>query len=53
MSKKTKKKPVKKKRIEIRLTDVSEDLHERLTENGSKQKRGPGKEALLFLEKNY
>lgn len=42
-----------KKRIEIRMTDVPEDLHQALTEAGSPEKRGPGKEALHFLEKNY
>ena len=49
--KKITKKPEREK--ELRLTGVPDELHARLTEGGKKQKRGPGKEALLFLEKNY
>lgn len=42
-----------KKRTEVRMTDVPDDLHEALIKNGDPEKRGPGKEALHFLEKNY
>jgi hypothetical protein len=38
---------------EVRMTQVDDLLHSALKENGAKEKRGPGAEALLFLEKNY
>lgn len=38
---------------EVRMTKVNDDLHSALLTNGAKEKRGPGAEALLFLEKNY